>query len=325
MKIESREGAHTDANLRIAAVATPLPGSVPYENRRPMKVGLRFAGLPLLGFLTANHPHIPAEAWQRDIAAGNLRIGEHRAAEDDPVRVGDRVVHVIPNTVEPEVDPALRLIFEDEAMMVLEKPAPLPMHPCGRFNRNSASMILKAAFPESGLRPVHRLDANTTGIVIFAKSREAARDLTRQFEARTVEKVYIVRVAGHPDGERFDCAAPIVKAPHEAGTREVCGREGRPARTDFELLRRLADGTSLLCVRPDTGRTNQIRIHLAELGHPVLGETAYGPDRNLRGGFSKDERLCLHAWKLRFEHPITGGSMQATATLPDWAEGEVEA
>ncbi len=323
MKLESRPGAYTEADARIAAVATPLPGSIPYENRRPMKVGLRYGGLPLLAFLTQNHPHVPVEEWTEAIAAGQIRIGERSAGEDDPVAVGDRVVHVIPDTVEPEVDPSLRLIFEDEAMMVLEKPAPLPMHPCGRFNRNSASMILKAAFPEAGLRPAHRLDANTTGVVVFAKTREAARNLARQFEGRSVEKIYIVRVVGHPGSDHFHCAAPIVKAPHEAGTREVCSREGRPARTEFEVLHRLEDGTSLLGVRPDSGRTNQIRIHLAELGYPIVGETAYGPERDLRGGFSKDARLHLHAWKLAFEHPISGERVRATATLPDWANVEV--
>jgi UPF0176 protein len=308
---------------RIAEVSQPLPGSIPYVNRRPMKVGLQYAGLSLLEFLTRNHPHISAQDWSEVISRGNMEINQRSAGAQERVAQGDRVVHVQPDTVEPPVDPNLRVLFEDEALLVLEKPAPLPVHPCGRFNRNSASKLLELAFPELRLRPVHRLDANTTGVLVFAKTREAASNLARQFEDRSVGKRYLVEVVGQPEANVFACDAAIKKAPQEAGTRGVCAEAGRPSYTEFTVLYRGDSGTSLLMANPDSGRTNQIRIHLAELGQPIVGDNAYGFERDLRNGLSKEETLHLHAWRLTLTHPVSGSTQEFVAAPPKWAEGSL--
>lgn len=310
-------------NERIAAVSKPLPGSIPYVNRRPMKVSSKYAGLPLLEFLTSNYPHIPARKWSDVIAKGNLEINGHGAPAGQLISQGDRVVHVQPDTVEPSVDPNLRILFEDEALLVLEKPAPLPVHPCGRFNRNSASKLLALAFPDLKLRPVHRLDANTTGVLVFAKTREAASNLARQFEGRRVRKSYLVEVLGQPETDVFSCDAAIKKAPAEAGTRGVCPDTGRPAYTKFSLLNQWDEGSCLLEANPDSGRTNQIRIHLAELGLPIVGDTAYGLERDLENGLSKDETLHLHAWRLTLTHPLSGETQEFVAAPPRWAAGRI--
>ncbi|MBW2712537.1 MAG: RluA family pseudouridine synthase [Deltaproteobacteria bacterium] len=310
-------------NRRIAEVSQPLPGSVPYINRRPMKVSPKFVGLSLLDFLTHNHPHISEASWSEVIAQGNMEINQRSAGPRECVSQGDRVVHVQPDTVEPPVDPNLRILFEDEALLVLEKPAPLPVHPCGRFNRNSASKLLELAFPELQLRPVHRLDANTTGVLVFAKTREAASKLARQFEVRSVEKHYLVEVVGQPEDDLLSCSAAIKKAPEEAGTRGVCADAGRPSYTEFSVLHRGNSGSSYLQANPDSGRTNQIRIHLAELGYPIVGDNAYGLERDLKNGLSKDETLHLHAWRLTLTHPLSGVTQEFVATPPKWAEGKI--
>jgi UPF0176 protein len=310
-------------NERIAAVSKPLPGSIPYVNRRPMKVSSKYAGLPLLEFLTSNLPHISEREWSDVIAKGNLEINDRGAPAEQLVSLGDRVVHVLPDTVEPSVDPNLRILFEDEALLVLEKPAPLPVHPCGRFNRNSASKLLALAFPELKLRPVHRLDANTTGVLVFAKTREAASNLGRQFEDRRVSKSYLVEVLGQPETDVFSCDAAIKKAPEKAGTRGVCPDVGRPAYTKFSLLNQGGEGSCLLEANPDSGRTNQIRIHLAELGLPIVGDTAYGKERDLENGLSKDETLHLHAWRLTLTHPVSGETQEFVAAPPRWAAGRI--
>jgi UPF0176 protein len=308
---------------RIAEISQPLPGSIPYLNRRPMKVGLQYAGLSLLEFLTRSHPHISVEHWSEVIAQGNMEINQRSAGELECVAQGDRVVHVQPDTIEPPVDPNLRVLFEDEALFVLEKPAPLPVHPCGRFNRNSVSKLLELAFPELKLRPVHRLDANTTGVLVFAKTREAASNLARQFRNRSVGKHYLVEVDGQPETDVFSCDAAIKKAPEKAGTRTVCAEDGRPSYTEFTVLHRGGSGTSLLMANPDSGRTNQIRIHLAELGQPIVGDNAYGFERDVENGLSKGETLHLHAWRLTLTHPLSGDTQEFVASPPQWAEGKI--
>jgi 23S rRNA-/tRNA-specific pseudouridylate synthase len=128
-------------------------------------------------------------------------------------------------------------------------------------------------------------------------------------------------VQGHPTADQFGCDAPIGKQPRASGTREVDEIAGAAASTQFAVLQRSADGTSLLEARPLTGRTNQIRIHCAFLGFPVVGDTAYpNDDARPRQTLQVDEpALCLHAWKIRFSHPVSGETMSFTAAPPDWA------
>jgi len=137
-----------------------------------------------------------------------------------------------------------------------------------------------------------------------------------------VGKSYLVRVQGHPAADQFQCDAPIGKEAQASGTREIDDVEGVPAMTHFTVLERSTSGTSLLEARPLTGRTNQIRIHCAFLGFPVVGETAYcsgpaSPRQTLDVGESP---LCLHAWKIDFSHPVSGEVMSFTAAPPGWAQ-----
>jgi RluA family pseudouridine synthase len=239
------------------------------------------------------------------------------------VHAGDRLLHRMPCTTEPAVNGAVTVLHEDEALVVLDKPAPLPMHPGGRYTRNTLQQILNTVYRPQKPKPAHRLDANTTGLVVVARSRHFAGRLQGQFADGRVGKTYLVRVHGHPDADRLRCDAPIGTEVLASGTREVDEQEGRAAITDFTVLQRLPDGTSLLEARPQTGRTNQIRIHCAHLGFPVMGDTAYHggesrPRQTLEPG---DPPLCLHAWKISFSHPASGNAMNFTAEPPDWASG----
>ena len=304
----------------IARACTPLPGSVPYANRRPVNVPAAHDGLLLLDMLTDRFPQIARAEWEARSDAGRFlsEAGEVRA-KTHRVRGGERVVQVFPSSAEPPVATNIRLLHEDAALIVVSKPAPLPMHPSGRFNRNTLQHILNLAYAPERPRPLHRLDANTTGVVAFARTRHCCRLLQLQFLAGKVEKRYLVRVAGHPPADHFCATAAIASAPGALGTHAIDNAGGRAARTDFEVLQRQADGTSLLEARLGSGRTNQIRVHLWHLGFPVVGDPAY-----LAGGRIGDTQtlkpaappLQLHAWRLSFQHPLSGELMEFGAECP---------
>lgn len=308
-------------NAAFLRLADPLPGSRPYENRRPLKVPAAFDRQPLLDFLCGIFPRIPREEWAEKCARGRFVDASGRAlAAADPVRAGERCFQVEPQTVEPAVNAAVRVIHEDEALLVLEKPAPLPMHPCGRFNRNTLQHLLDAVYAPLKPRPAHRLDANTTGLVVCSRTRHFASLLQPQFAQGSVKKTYLVEVHGRPAEETFVCDAPLSTGPGELGSRAVDAENGLPARTEFRVIGR-REGTTLLEARPLTGRTNQIRVHLWQLGLPVCGDPAYLPGRELGETMTLPPGappMRLHAWRLEFRHPLTGAPAAFEAARPDW-------
>ena len=310
--------------LQIQAVATPLPGSVAYENRRPLNVPQKHDGATLIDMLHAMHPHVKLDDWRRWIGEGqfvrNEREGDVVLGSESLVRSGERLEHIESETVEPDVNANIEVIYEDPMLVILNKPAPIPMHPCGRFNRNTISYLLDQVYAPQRLRIAHRLDANTTGVVVLSRTRNVASRVQPQFERGEVKKHYVARVIGRPSSAHFDCHAPIIPRSTQAGARRV-GAEGQPATTEFDFVVNLDDGTSLVRARPITGRTNQIRIHLAHLGLPILGDPLYrGDDMGDRQTLATCESpLCLHAHRIQFRHPEDDREVEFTAPLPAWA------
>jgi UPF0176 protein len=298
---------------QIRHVTTPLPGSLPYDNRKPVIVPPEWNGATLLDFLSGVLKHVPRGEWETLCQAGRLLDRENRPVEaGQSVETGERYFLLQPGIVEPEVNADLRILFEDEAILVLNKPAPLPVHPCGRFHRNTLQSILQQVYHPQKPRAAHRLDANTTGLMVCARTRHFAGILQPQFERGEVQKTYLVRVTGHPGWEKLTCDAAIGDEAHEIGSRQIDPEAGLPARTDFEVLARNADGTSLLQAQLLTGRTNQIRLHLSHLGFPVVGDPVYGVEREAGATQTLSPAappLALHAWKLSFLHPLTGKRM----------------
>jgi RluA family pseudouridine synthase len=302
-------------------LTSPLPGSVPYENERPFQISGDFDNRTLIEFLSSVFAHVSEEEWKRAGDEGRLlSVGGTRVSLTQPVRAGERYIHRTPAGIEPEVRADISLLHEDEAILVLNKPAPLPMHPSGRFHKNTLQHILTQAYAPQKPRPAHRLDANTTGVVVWTRTRHFASLLQPQFSTGQVEKMYLVRVMGHPKTDTFCCEEPIRATPAELGSRST-DPEGLPARTDFRVLAR-EDGTTLLEAIPRTGRTNQIRVHLWHLGLPIVGDPAYLPNQKLGSAMTLPvdaPPLCLHARRIRFFHPISKEPMAFEAPLPEWA------
>lgn len=315
----------TARNSAIRRLTTPLPGSVPHDNDRPVKISAKHDGLKLLDALCEIFPQRKPEDWrERFDRRLILNTNGQAVAPDHCVRPGEIYLHRTPAEVEPAVNAAIRLQHEDAAIVVVDKPAPLPFHPSGRFNRNSLQWILNQVYCPQKLRPVHRLDANTTGVVVFARTRHFASQLQTQFAAGDVEKEYLARIQGHPAEAMFYCDAPIGVETTRLGGRAV-DEQGLAARTEFRLLYEFRDGTSLIAARPITGRTNQIRVHLQYLGLPVCGEQAYLSDFKLGETQTHDiadPPLCLHALRISFLHPLTRKRVTFECPAPAWSERE---
>lgn len=307
----------------IARETNPLPGSEPYHNYRPIDVPVTAEGLTLLEFLTTTLRHVPCEHWQELFAAGLMVNTDHEpVGASTIVHAGERYLHSQPMKCEPEVNADIRIVYEDEALIVVNKPAPLPVHASGQFNRNTLTYILRRVYHPQKPQAAHRLDANTSGLIIFARTRHIASLIQPQFARGEVEKGYLARVQGHPTENEFRCTAPISAEAGETGSRSVDEENGLPSITEFKVLSRLPDGTSLVEVRPLTGRTNQIRIHLWHMGWPICGEQLYLPDRQLGGTQTvtvDDPPLCLLARCITFTHPLSGERRRFDAPLPEWA------
>ncbi len=310
---------------QIAQVTSPLPGSQPYDNIRPLNVAATFDGYQLIEFLAATHPQIQRTDWLKSIDEGRIQSNRRPLSATELLRGGQRMVHLIPQTVEPPVAVDIRVLFEDSSLIVVDKPAPLPVHPCGRFNRNTLVRILDLVYRPLFPRPQHRLDANTTGVVVLAKSRRIAAQLQAQFELKTIRKTYLAKVQGHPTPDAFTINQRISVRPRDGG-RRVADESGVPCQTHIRVLSRIDDGTSLLLIHPLTGRTNQIRIHLWDFGHPIVGDPIYGVAEQegvCQTMAPGDAPMCLHHLQMQIQHPANGTDTIFATDLPRWARGLV--
>jgi len=270
------------------------------------------------------HAHLGREYWQNECEVGQVIYKGKPLNCDQEIRSGWRIEHLVPQTTEPDVNNQVKFLYEDDVLIAVNKPAPLPMHPCGRFNRNTLSYFMGRVFSGEQIRILHRLDANTTGVVVMARKKSAAQFVSPQFFNGEVEKTYLARVSGHPNSDEFECSASISSEVSVAGSR-IVAPNGLQSLTQFVVLDRFDDGTSVIECHPKTGRTNQIRIHLAHLGFPICGDPVY---RSTSDAIEKqtlsiaDPPMCLHAWKLGLTHPNTKEMFEIIAGKPTWSTGD---
>jgi 23S rRNA pseudouridine1911/1915/1917 synthase len=275
-------------------------GGEPQADPRELTAGPDDAGLRLDAFLAARGAFPSRAAAQRAIEGGLVTVDGAARPKNHRVGDGERVA-VAPSPAEPpaEAAPVARvdLVFEDEHVMVVNKPAGIVTHPAPGHHGITLAEILPA-----GTRVVHRLDKDTSGLLLVARSEEALDELQRQMKAREITREYTALVEGHPDADTGTIDAPIGR---DRGNRTVMSTRtdrARDAVTHFVVLERLPR-TALLHVRLETGRTHQIRAHLAAIGHPVVGDPQYGGSAS--GARLGLDRQFLHASTLMFRHPST--------------------
>jgi 23S rRNA pseudouridine955/2504/2580 synthase len=256
------------------------------------------------------------------LRSGEVRVNSGRVKPDYRLRQGDRVrvppVRVAqPNAKVPPKPAEFPIVFEDPALLVIDKPAGVAVHG-GSGVSFGVIESLRAARPEAKmLELAHRLDRDTSGLLILAKKRSALVELHRMLRDGEVDKVYAAVVKGVPAKKQFDIRESLHKHVTASGERRVSVKEdGLPAVTKVKLLGNSAD-LSLLELRLMTGRTHQIRVHLAHAGHPVLGDDKYG-DFELNRALARQgvKRLMLHAQRLTFRHPIDGSTIRLRSAFP---------
>ncbi len=230
------------------------------------------------------------------------------------------MVVVLPETLEPTIQPEpipLQIVYEDEHLLAVDKPAGMVVHPAAGHSSGTLVNALLAYCPQvadvggvdrAGI--VHRLDKDTSGLLLVAKDPEAHAALQRQFKRRQVRKTYLALVEGRVAPKEGIVEAPVGRD-RRARKRMAVTRTGRPAVTQYRVVEYFHDHT-LLQVRPHTGRTHQVRVHLAWIGYPVVGDRIYGPRRQPL----LPHRHFLHAQELVFTHPATGEKVTLTAPLP---------
>ena len=279
------------------------------------------AKLRLDQFLAKRLPEFSRSRLQQLIRGGFVRLNKELTRPSHLVRCGDQIELVKPPLEKIEVRPEpipLDVIFEDDDLIVINKQAGLVVHPGADHREHTlVNALLSHCATLSGIggkeRPgiVHRLDKETSGCLVVAKNDAAHRVLSRQFAARTVEKVYLALVAGKLRKPLGVIEEKIGRHPVHRQRMSATTLRGRAAKTEYRVVRS-GDRASLVECRLHSGRTHQIRVHLHHLGHTVLGDKVYAQR------FAKDfPRQMLHAWKLGFQHPHTAEWKKFEAPVPD--------
>ena len=281
-----------------------------------LEVPLEAAGERLDTFLA--RPLRSRSRAQRLIAAGRVLVDGKAVMKRQPVRAGARITvderEDAPAAAAGGEQAAFGVAYEDEHLIVVDKPAGVVVHPARGHREGTLAQALagRAAGGEETWRAgiVHRLDRDTSGLLVVAKSHEVHRGLKAQLAARTMQREYLALVDGRPPARTGTIEAPIGRDRRVRTLMSTNTDAPKPAITHFEIERTLARAT-LLRVRLQTGRTHQIRVHLQAIGHPVCGDPEYGSP----GAYGL-RRQFLHAARLAFEHPVTGEPVDISSPLP---------
>jgi 23S rRNA pseudouridine1911/1915/1917 synthase len=282
--------------------------------------GFSFTAAPgRLDSVVARHLGLPRADVQRAIAEGRIMVGGAIRPKSFRLTGGESVTGAVPGGGVPEPqEGGVPVRYEDDWLMVISKPAGLPTHPTRTLRAGTlVNRLLGMGVHLSGAgdrdRPgiVHRLDAGTSGLMVVAKDDGAHLALSEMFRRHVVDRRYLALVRGSPEHQEFTVDAPLGRDRARIRVRSVTGR----AASTVVLVRERLRGSTLVEARPRTGRTHQIRVHLAAVGHPVLGDRRYG------GGGEDATRLglsrpFLHSWRIAFDHPVTGTRIELDDPLP---------
>lgn len=271
----------------------------------------------ILSYLARRYPHSTLIEWQTRLNAGEVRIGNTTATGDENLAPGQEVVWNRPPWAEAEVPLHAQLIYLDQDLLAVAKPSGLPTLPGGGFLKHTLLHLMRLEYPEAS--PLHRLGRGTSGLVLFARTRQAAAGLSQSWREHEVHKTYLALATGRPENSQYDITTPIGPVPHPLlGSLFAANPRGRASRSRATVLEQRT-ASVLFSVDIETGRPHQIRIHLASIGHPLVGDPLYmvggGPSPDLPR-LPGDGGYLLHAAQLSFVHPRSGKALQLQAPVP---------
>ena len=287
-------------------------------------------GERLDAFLSRQGDNLSRSAAQKLIEAGAVRLNGRLPKKNDRLNLGDTVEYTIPEPKEVDIAPKdipLEIVYEDEDVAVINKPKGLVVHPAAGHQDDTLVNGLLYAMGASlsgingELRPgiVHRIDKDTSGLLAIAKNDLAHTVLASQLKDHSMARTYEAIVCGSFREDSGTVDAPIGRHPTDRKKMCVTQRNSKPAVTHWEVVERFRGYTHIRC-RLETGRTHQIRVHMAYIGHPILGDTVYGHKKPELGQSSQ----CLHAGALCFRHPRDGRPILVFAPLPDYFQQVLE-
>ncbi|MEX0906558.1 MAG: pseudouridine synthase [Balneolaceae bacterium] len=265
----------------------------PYELTRTLRLKPSDSGQNLVDFLCMRFPFIPKETWEKRINNGWLRMNSKPLNSHFVINGRGLISHYSPYVAEPSVPDSVKVIEETRDWLAVYKPAPMPMHQGGRYYKNTLLYIL-SEMGYSGVKPVHRLDSVTSGLVLLAKNKQTALELTRLFAGNKVRKTYQAIVNGEFPEEPFEVDVPIRR---KNGFVFECGHHlagAKKAVTRF-ILEERGEGISRVKCFPLTGRTHQIRLHLCHAGFPVADDPIYGMDGDQSGRKLQNSAIMLQS------------------------------
>jgi 23S rRNA pseudouridine1911/1915/1917 synthase len=280
-------------------------------------------GQTLLYHLASLYPHSTPQAWQQKLNNGEVTLNGVAATGSESVISGQILVWNRPPWTEPDTPQHFEVLFDDAHLLAVNKPSGLPTLPGGGFLENTLLRLVQKQSPNAN--PVHRLGRGTSGIVLFAKTAQAASALSANWNTPNIQKIYRALAQNIAEHDAYEILTPIGLVPHtRLGQVWAAKSGGKPSKSRARVISRGASnttnaGTTTFEVSLYSGRPHQIRIHLASIGHPLVGDPLYGtggqPLENLPG-LPGDGGYLLHAQFLRFEHPITGEQIHLEAALP---------
>ena len=280
-------------------------------------IGGKDRGQTLLAHLIRLYPHSTAEAWQQNLNHRELTLNGVTATGSELLHPGHTLVWNRPPWIEPDAPQHFELLFEDSHLLAVNKPGGLPTLPGAGFLENTLLRLVQQQNPSAN--PVHRLGRATSGIVLFAKTPLAASQLSADWNTPKIQKVYRALAQGIALQDSYTILTPIGPVPHPAlGSVWAAHPGGKPSESRAKVLSR-SPNTTTFEVALGSGRPHQIRIHLASIGHPLVGDPLYGPTGQPLEhlpGLPGAGGYLLHAQSLRFPHPLTGQAIHLEAPLP---------
>jgi 23S rRNA pseudouridine1911/1915/1917 synthase len=283
------------------------------------------AGVTVLSFYARRYGHSTEAGWRAKIGRGEVTLNDRVALPEDLLTAGDLLIYHRPAWDEPDAPTDFGVLFEDEDVLVLAKPAGLPVLPGGFFLENTLLYRVRRRYGSS-CSPLHRLGRGTSGAILFTRNREAARSLAKAMFERRITKVYLALASWTTMPDVFTVDAPIGPVAHTLpATLNAYRPDGRPSTSHVRVLRRFPDrDASLVEVTIPTGRPHQIRIHLAYAGFPLAGDPLYLPGGIPRADGVDDDwtttpgatGYLLHSWKIAFPHPGRGKRVEVVCPPP---------